>query len=84
MQAEKKISIYYRDLPEAVLLFLSQDKNSTMIKDGVHKWQAISCPRVTILLKTSNSQHKDKTRWDALARLLDELEKNNQIIGWVG
>jgi len=73
--------VFYRDLPKAIETHIKADGRMSFIKDGVKKFGDQSCPRITICVNTVDVA-KDKQRVDALNRLLEQLESNNQIVGF--
>lgn len=73
--------IYYRDLPNALISFVSSQKCLSYTKDGVLKGAGHSCPRLTIRCKVSEADD-DKVLRNRLSLLLGELEANNQIVSF--
>ena len=58
------------------------DEQCKLTKDGVHKNGLLMQPRATILLESKGRITEDKKRIFQFTNLLDELEKNNQIISF--
>ena len=76
-----KIAIYYRDLPQSVVLHIQSDGFMSLVKDGAKKGLGHSCPRATIYM-TCLTPSKDTARLQALQLLLDGLLSNNQIVDY--
>lgn len=76
----KRYAVYYRDIPMILQSIVSQDGAMSMVKDGVHKIDGHSCPRLTIIVNPV--ANKDVERIRRIEELLDELVTNNQLVGW--
>jgi hypothetical protein len=84
MEVYKKVSVYYRDLPNEIENLVFSDGLMSYIKEGAMMCDGIGqrMPRLTIYIKPSNNADAkaDKKRLDLLSQRLDYLCKSNQII----
>lgn len=76
----KRYAVYYREIPLVLQHMVTKDKAMSMTKDGVHKIDGHSCPRLTIIV--TPVPNKDTERLRRLEELLTELVSNNQLVGW--
>lgn len=74
----KKIAIFYRSLPAVLEHHVLKDKEMSLLKDGIFTHDGVRCPRATIAIEWDGSKAAQE-RLERLVRLLEELEKNNQI-----
>lgn len=77
----KKVAVFYRDMPAALDYFIQTDGKMRLLKDGVFSTNGVRCPRATISMEWTGSE-TEKERLEALTRLLEELEANNQIVAF--
>ena len=77
-----KFIIFYRELPHVLLTTYAADEKCRLTKDGVQKCGTLMQPRATIILESKGNLTEDKKRIFNFSNLLDELEKNNQIISF--
>jgi hypothetical protein len=73
--------VYYRDLPAALVSFVSGYQTMSYTKDGALKGVGHACPRITIRYQVSDAEADKKLR-ARLDTLLSELESNNQIVSY--
>lgn len=71
------VLVYYRSIPNALACLVNKDGNMSMVKDGVHRINDHSCPRLSIYVY---SKGDDKKRLKNLLSVLEELQSNNQIV----
>ena len=82
MRIIAKFVVFYRDMPVILETTLNQDVRTSFIKDGVKDFSdGHKSPRLTIVLAESEFK-SDRDRIDTLSALLENLEKNNQIVGF--
>jgi hypothetical protein len=86
MEIIKKIAIYYKDMPDSIITYISKDPDMSFTKDGLYFCEPIGkkTPRLTIIVRQSKDKHplKDKQRLDELYQEVLVLEKTNQIISF--
>jgi len=80
-QTVSKIIVFYRDMPEILDLTIKKDGNISMVKDGIKEYENRRCPRMTLTMAPNGAMLQDK-RILSFIRLLENLEKNNQIAGF--
>lgn len=80
-----KIIFFYRtEIPEVLNIKAKSDGKVQIIKDGIKKYgTGQRAPRATIMAYSDTiSQNETSKRFKLFTVLLDELESNNQIIGY--
>jgi len=80
MVGPKRYAVYYRDIPLVLQLMVTKDGAMSIAKDGVHRVNGHSCPRITLIVNPV--QNKDIERIRRLEELLTELVSNNQLVAW--
>lgn len=82
---EKKYAIYYREIPAFLDLFIIKDGNIKFVKDGLKEFsKGHRCPRMSVIVEPTGNESQDRERLRKLEALLDELQANNQIVGYSG
>lgn len=78
----KKIyNVYFKKLPVAVADLPKKDKNIILKKDGVFTFGNMRCPRLTLSIELFG-KYDEPEKIKKITMLLNELEENNQIIGF--
>jgi len=76
-----RIIIYYKDMPKYLEDHVAHDKFLSLTKDGAAQFGGISCARAIVGIRQFND-YTDKERLTALLKVLDTLQKNNQIFAF--
>lgn len=85
MLIEKKFAVYYREIPLSLEHFMLKDGNMKFNKDGARPFHdGHRCPRLSIVMEPTGNANLDKDRVKRFEDLLQQLESNNQIVGYSG
>lgn len=86
MKADEKpvmaFLVYYRGAFEDLVVDLIDHPDLMFSKDGAKNDLGHLCPRMTIQVKDSGSQHTNKILAEKLISKLEVLKKNNEIVSF--
>jgi hypothetical protein len=77
----KRFLVFYNDLPSSIALLPRSDKEIALVKDGLRPYRGMKFARVTVTVRPVSPQ-TDRDREQKVLDLLEELERNGQIIGF--
>ena len=80
-----RIAVYYRqELPGILEATTKADGRMSITKDGIKKYDGIhhKAVRATIFVEEGGRESDDLKRISLIIKLLEELESNNQIVGY--
>lgn len=74
--------VYYREIPLILDTYIKTDGHIIFNKDGIYPINGHESPRCSLLMEDIGDKTKNDKRINKLRSILEELQKNNQIISF--